>query len=369
MKTNHFYRIIGLAGLIITIFSVLTFGQNSRPLLGILNVYKNSGIAMSGEDLGNLLRAEFEKLDAYSVIDRWDIQSMMQEKQLSSDCISRTCLVETGKSIGAEKMVGCSVELILGQIVITIRIVDVSSGIIERTWVAEYLDLQPEIKTMLNMTVSGMFGKPVDESRKTTLTKKFNYDNSINNPKADRLNCSGPRMGITAYTGSTAAIMMDQRENGGFDCLPLMFQFGYQFEQQYLNEGNFQALFEFIPMVTGLDQGRFIPSFTILNGLRNNSNGWEFAFGPTVVATRRANGYYENGIWTIWDPTDTIPSSRATETRLDSRGQVSLSTGFVFAFGKTIKSGKLNIPFNAYIIPNKEGIRFGVSFGYNTKNR
>jgi hypothetical protein len=38
------------------------------------------------------------------------------------------------------------------------------------------------------------------------------------------------------------------------------------------------------------------------------------------------------------------------------------------AFGKTIKSGKLNIPINAWAtIPNSDGFRIGVSFGYNSK--
>lgn len=36
---------------------------------------------------------------------------------------------------------------------------------------------------------------------------------------------------------------------------------------------------------------------------------------------------------------------------------------------KTFKSGKLNIPVNFYVVPNKEGIRVGASFGFNAKKR
>ena len=61
--------------------------------------------------------------------------------------------------------------------------------------------------------------------------------------------------------------MQAKKNVGGFDAYPAMFQFGYQFEKQYLNEGNFQALFEFIPMISGLEQNTFIPSFTLMNGL------------------------------------------------------------------------------------------------------
>jgi hypothetical protein len=53
-----------------------------------------------------------------------------------------------------------------------------------------------------------------------------------------------------------------------------MFMFGYQFEKQYLNEGNLQALFEFIPSVTGVDQGLFLPNILFLHGLRHNRSGW-----------------------------------------------------------------------------------------------
>jgi len=150
-----------------------------------------------------------------------------------------------------------------------------------------------------------------------------------------------------------------------------MFQFGYQFEKQYLNEGNFQALFEFIPMVTGLDQGLFIPSLTLMNGLRNNKNGWEFAFGPTVSLVSKARGFYapDNGNWTLANDSITVPAGVAVIDRLDSRGEVAYQPGFVFAFGKTFKSGRLNIPVNGYLIPNKDGMRFGLSVGFNARDR
>lgn len=175
-------------------------------------------------------------------------------------------------------------------------------------------------------------------------------------------------MGFTVFTGTTADRLKEKKNEGGYDVNPIMFQFGYQVEAQYLNQGNFQALFEFIPLVTGLDQGMFIPSFTIMNGLRNNKNGFEFAFGPTASLAKVAKGYYDKnnnfileGQWTSGEP---IPE---LEERFDSRGEYALNTGFIFAMGKTFKSGKLNIPVNAYIIPHKDGFRFGASFGYNAK--
>jgi hypothetical protein len=121
-----------------------------------------------------------------------------------------------------------------------------------------------------------------------------------------------------------------------------------------------------------LDQGFFIPSFSFLNGLRHNLNGLEFAFGPNIVVSKVANGYYDNSnIWHLeseWEefnPGEENPFE--IERRMDSRGDPAILAGFVFALGKTFKSGRLNIPVNAFFIPGKhESHRFGISVGFNT---
>lgn len=342
--------------------------QETKKTIGILNIYSN-GVGLTSSQTGNLLRSEIEKIDTFDVIDRFDMDYLIKQKSLNADCNSKLCLIEIGKVINADKMFSGSVELIGQQIVVTIHLIDVADGKIEKTQVNEFLNLPAEIKNMLNISVSEMFGLKVDETLKTKLTKKNDFDNAINNPTVTRLNCSGTRMGFVFFTGSAAKIIKAPRTNGGYDGYPAMFQFGYQIEQQYLNEGNFQALFEFIPIVTGLDQGLFIPSITVMNGIRNNKNGWEFAFGPTIVVSRMAEGYYDDDGWhlnTEWK-NDTVINPDPIVSRIDSRGHLRLTSGFVFAFGKTLKSGNLNIPINFFIIPTKYELRFGLSFGYNSK--
>jgi hypothetical protein len=185
-------------------------------------------------------------------------------------------------------------------------------------------------------------------------------------------------MGATFMTGYLGNLMTRSENAGGYNGNPFMFQFGYQFEKQYLNEGNFQALFEFIPMITGLDQGQFIPSITLLNGLRNNKTGWEFAFGPTFALSKMAEGYIHPTTKDfIIKPTNFGKSleqeakelGAGVENRPDSRGDADITYGFLIAAGKTIKSGKLNLPVNLYAVPGKNGIRFGISMGWNGKER
>ena len=120
----------------------------------------------------------------------------------------------------------------------------------------------------------------------------------------------------------------------------------------------------------------FLPSFSFLNGLRHNRYGWEFAFGPNLSVAKKAKGYYDNsGNWYLeneWQPLEPDQGNPNTIVkRIDSRGDFEIVSGFVFAIGKTFRSGRLNIPVNFFFIPGRDDShRFGVSVGYNvSKNK
>lgn len=364
---------------IVLLISTLVLGFSSgaqenkttqKPKLTVLNI-DVKGINIDPESSGNLVRREIEKLNLYDVTDRYDVAWLVEKNQLKiTNCYGKMCLVEVGKTIQSDKMLSGSIEMYSDIIVVTMRLIDVKSSSIEKTNVREFLNLQKELKTMVAITLREMFGIDNDKQVLESLTVKNTFANAINEPQKERLALDGPRMGFTVLTGLNAEIFEAPVDRGGFDGFPMMFQFGYQFEKQYLNEGNFQALFEFIPMITGLDQGLFIPSMTILHGLRGNKKGWEFAFGPTIGLIKKAEGYYDPDLgWQLAENwSDTLnPIPHSIYSRMDSRGDYRFSSGFVFAFGRSIRTGKLNIPFNAYVIPQKDGLRFGFSFGFNAK--
>jgi len=155
---------------------------------------------------------------------------------------------------------------------------------------------------------------------------------------------------------------------GGFGySLPVLTSFGYQFEQVFVNSGNFQALFEFIPLVAGLEYGRVIPSANVLLGMRNSRTGWEFAVGPNFTTTVTAEGYMEGGNFIIKGSPTYNAAGKDVITRLDSRGDLAVSTGLVLGFGKTFKSGKMNFPLNLFIVTPGRGDswRVGTSVGFN----
>lgn len=343
-----------------------------KPSLTVLNVDIQGALNWNPQQMGNLVRMELEKLDTFEVMDRYDVSYVISKNQLKiENCYGKKCLVEIGNTINSDKMFTGSVELFGEKMVTTFRIIDVKTARIEKTQVNEYLNIEKELPAMIQISIKQMFGLKVEQSTLNYLSKKNSLESSTNNNDADKLSLAGPRSGFTYFTGETGRIMNAPRSEGGYNAYPMMFQFGYQFEIQYLNEGNYQALFEFIPTVTGFTQNIFIPSIAILNGFRNNKNGWEIAFGPTLGIVNTANGYYTpDGTWHLaddWKEEGTNPYQQ--EQRIDSRGNPELHASFLIAVGKTFKSGRLNIPVNLYFIPSQDGYRFGLSLGFNAKKK
>ena len=372
MKT--FIKKIGLKTvcMILILQTVNGFSQ-SQPTkvlesIAVLNINtKDSELKPS--QIGTLARIELGKLGIFNVMDDYEVYSILEKKKLNTnDCFGKECLINLGKNLEVKKMLAGSIENLGKTMIITFRIINVNTGQIENEKVKEFLNLPEEIQAMIRLTLREMFKMENDAILETSLTKKNAFENATNNPKTSILKLNGPRMGLIFYTGKTSRILRRAKQDGGFDAYPVMFQFGYQFEKQYLNEGNFQALFEFVPMITGLDQGMFIPSCSILNGLRNNKNGFEFAFGPTISLSRIARGYYDaKNNWNLekdWKEENSSNPYSIT-SRSDSRGIPTFTSGFVFAVGKSFKSGNLNIPVNAYIIPSNTGLRIGLSMGFN----
>jgi len=343
--------------------------KSKKQTLTILNI-DSQGMNMNPTQLGNLVRIEVDKLDSFEVTDRYDVAYLLDKNKVNaSNCYGKICLLETGKAISTDKMLGGSIETYSNTIVVTLKLINVKSESVEKTYIKEFLNLPEEIQSIIRISVREMFNLPNPPELLSQLTKPYNYESIINNPKKEKLNLSGPRMGFIALTGTVSKIFMNPKSEGGYEAAyPAMFQFGYQFEAQYLSEGNFSALFEMVPMISGFDQSMIIPSFTLMNGLRNVANGWEFALGPTFNYIHEASMYSSNGKWFLADDWNlATPNPNQVVTREDSRGNLKIRSQFVVAVGKTFKSGKMNIPVNMYVMPGRDGIRFGVSFGYNAK--
>lgn len=355
--------------LLLTVFINHVNAQKVKPTLIILNA-ESRGLPNDATQLGNILRAEVEKLDDFDVTDKYDVAYLIEKNKLSiANCYGKTCLLEIAKTIPTEYIITGGAELIGQNITITIRMINVQKQSIEKTTTVEFNNMPDEIQSMFRIAVQTMFNKPIDQDLLIKLTKQNNFENTLNNPNKNKINLQGPRFGFITVLGQDRETLTANKSDGGYEVNPLFFQFGYQFEKQYLNEGNFQALFEVIPMISGLEQSMFIPNLAILNGFRNSKNGWEFAFGPTISIAKQLDGHVDGATKKFMPGSDPLDPNKSLITRMDSRGDARFTGALLIAVGKTLKSGKLNIPINIWcLFPNNEGVtRVGISFGYNTK--
>ena len=139
--------------------------------------------------------------------------------------------------------------------------------------------------------------------------------------ETEPLKLSGPRFGVTYISGELARRLDDE-----FDTAPVISQFGWQFEtRMFTADTGLSGVTEFVPLVGGLEQGVFLPSFSFLVGLRTAS-GAEFGLGPNVSLGGAA---------------------------------------YVIAAGLTQRYGELNIPVNVSAVLSGEGVRLSLLFGFN----
>ena len=165
------------------------------------------------------------------------------------------------------------------------------------------------------------FASAIAQNIDSTKPKSFSNSKVIT-----PIELAGPRLGFTYITpGESADVLKDD-----LGMTPFFTQFGWQFETQYFAlENGTAGLVEFVGLIGGLEQNKFLPSGSLLIGVRGPMGG-EFAFGPNISLS---------------------------------------GASFVIAAGHTYKSGNLNFPINFAVVPSTKGIRFSMLFGFNAQTR
>lgn len=346
--------------------SSLCMGQaiQDKPSLAIISI-DTKGVTADPVVVRNMVQLEVEKTNRFRVMDKYDLADILKREDKNfTNCFGRTCLVEKGKLLKVDKMLTGSIEKFGEKIVITLRMIDIETEEMEKVEAGEFLNLQDELQLMIRISINNLLGIKNNENIVNQLVE---YDSPISSPKTT-LRLNGPRMGASYTTGEASERLQASKTEGGYEMFPVVSQFGYQWETQYLSAGDFQALIEVVGLVGGLETGNFVPSISLMNGFRSNKSGWEIAFGPSFKFVKYASGYYDaNDAWHLesdWNY-DLGENPYKIEEQLDSRGDIRLSTNLVVAVGKTFKSGYLNIPVNVYVVPNKKGTIIGTSVGFN----
>ena len=134
---------------------------------------------------------------------------------------------------------------------------------------------------------------------------------------------AGPRIGMTFITsGSTSDFLHkgfsyvdEEKQPLGETGDAFTTQYGWQWESRFADGGgDVVGIVEWVALVAGMEQGKFLPSLTSVIGARTSS-GLEFGVGPSLSLS---------------------------------------GVGMVFAIGKNFKSGSLNLPVNLVFMPGKE---------------
>jgi hypothetical protein len=174
---------------------------------------------------------------------------------------------------------------------------------------------------------------------RTALTKEnISYNADDESMGYDRIRYNGPRVGVTIFGEGSIKDDLKRREYQG-----VISQFGWQLETRLFTTPNeTSGLVEWVFLVGGVEKGLFLPSASMMFGIRGKK-GFEFGLGPNLSVS---------------------------------------GAGMVFAMGGSIKSGKIVYPINLAIVPSvtnaifsdngervPTGVRVSLLVGFNTRVR
>ena len=347
------------------------------------------GLYATPEMCAKMIRLELSKLNKYSVYDKFDMQDVYDSNEAYKTCLSKSCLVEFGQKLGADYMITGSFDLLGNKIVITLKMIDVANNSVYKSGLKEFTNQEKELQRMVEVLLTEMLDIPVNKE----LSDRLKFDNDIiTKANVGKVSNAGPRVGVGVMTGAFYEYANRSKSQGGLDIFPAVSMIGYQLEAQYVGTDNFSALAEFILNVNGLEQGKFIPTLSILNGFRFGDSAWEFAFGPGFTLTKTSMGrFLDDGSYQTqgeyrdywegeWNPNsgsfsshmnnqDYLDIMNTMEETLDDRADVKGAFMFVMAFGRTFRSGALNIPVNIFYSSRGGGGIAGVNIGFNVTKK
>ena len=356
---------------VLGLMSITSLKAQTKETIAILDLH-SIGTLYNGGEITRLLRSEATKLNKKMILDVYEMkETFSQNKFNDSACYSKQCAINAGSLLKSDKVITGSIERFGEKIIVSLNLIDIASKQIINQDITEYINRENEIQRMMRVSISKLLTGKADEQ----LTLELEYLEKPVSVDNDIINLNGPRMGLSIITGPAAARLSASKvDNHGFGMIGnnnavITSTMGFQFEKRYLATNNFQALIEFIPLISGMEVGRINPILTVLNGLRFSKSNWEFAVGPTVKLKTVEDGYLlDDGTFIIknnWDTTSMGAAPKLQEDVLCKGGDIRFDLGMIIAFGKTFQSGRLNIPVNVYYQPGDKNNIFGLSVGFN----
>jgi hypothetical protein len=357
------------------------FAQQSNTI-AVANPNVNA-LTIKPESVAKMMRLELIKINKYKVYDEFDMNEVIKAKEeYKVGCYGQSCLARLGEELKVDYVMSGSIDGLGNKIVVTIKIIDVKGQTLYKSSVREFDNQETEVQRMVEVVLAEMHGLTVDK----VLTDRLAFKNElITSNNVGKVNNSGPRIGFAYLTGSVNEFATRATKYGGLGIQPFTSMIGYQIEGQYVGTENFSALVEGIINISGLEQGQFVPSISLLNGFRFGKANWEFAFGQRFGISSTSEGffddqnifstdarYFSQSDWSQYamqnnlNPVDP-GNGYIFEKNFDRRGDKAIATTFLIAFGRTFQAGALNIPVNLFYSSQKGGGYVGVNMGFNVQ--
>lgn len=368
---------------LLVFIALMASGNSFSATIGVGPI-KTFGLFADSKIASTITQLELDKINKYQVLDRFDMQEV-SDIEAFEICFGKSCLIEFGQELGVDYILSGNIDELGNKIVVTLKLIDVKKGDIIKTQTAEFDNQEAELQRMIGIVLKEMHDMPVDP----LLRKQLEFRNEmIVSNNSTRVNNSGPRIGFAYTVGSINEFFSRDIKYGGLEISPFVSNIGWQFEGQYVGTENFSALFECLINFTALEQTKFLPSVSLLNGFRFGRKGWEFAFGPSFGLSKSSVGFFSDKDKNLfgedteryWTENEFNKTTFAAENplytygyelnrNLDSRGRLDISTRWIVALGRTFQSGALNIPVNLYYSSQKGGGMAGISVGFNVARR
>lgn len=139
MKIRSFVlAIVFFVHIVLAPFSVLQ-AQQVVKRIAVLELQGQGVSESEAQTLTDRLRSRLVNTNAFHVLEREQMDEILKEQGFQqSGCVSDECLVEIGRLVGVEQMVGGSIGKIGQTYTLDLRIIDVTSGRIVKTVSNDY---------------------------------------------------------------------------------------------------------------------------------------------------------------------------------------------------------------------------------------
>jgi len=115
------YSVIGFV-----LFTTVSFGQS---YVAVLDLSANGVSSVEAKAITEKIRVELFQMPQFRIVERELMEDIIQEQNFQlSGCTSNECLVEVGKILGVEQVIGGSISQLDETYLVTIRLIDVETA-------------------------------------------------------------------------------------------------------------------------------------------------------------------------------------------------------------------------------------------------